>query len=80
MQELDKFQAWIKSNTATKISKDLGISYVTVFYWYLRHTAPRPKDALRIIKMSNLSWSDIYLNFALGKKLKKVSVKRYTIA
>jgi hypothetical protein len=71
MSKLDAFQAWIKNYTFDELGAKLGEHPVTVWKWYAGVQAPRPKDALKIIKLSGLSWKNIYYNYAVGKRTHK---------
>ena len=66
--KLDKFQAWIKENKIKNISKLMDIDGVTVWKWFKRTRVPRPAIALKITKLSKLSFDDIYRPFAIKQK------------
>ena len=78
MFELDKFQIWIKTNTIRAVAAKLGEDPTTVWKWYMRRRAPKPPTALKIIKLSKLSWRDIYENYAKGLKLTPRKTKKHT--
>jgi len=69
MTRLDSFQLWIQETKVKNVAKKLNIKYITVWHWFKRNRSPKPTTALKIVKMSKLSWEDIYKPYAL-KKLK----------
>ena len=68
MYQLDSFQIWIKAFPTKELAKKLKEDPVTVWKWYAGLRAPKPKVALKIIKLSGLTWKDIYFNYAIGKR------------
>ena len=77
MPKLDKFQTWLIKNTLRGVSIKFKTDYVTVWKWYRRRRAPKPAAALRIIRLSKLTWADIYENYALGKRLAPRKTKKH---
>jgi hypothetical protein len=77
MPKLDKFQTWIKENTIKGISAKLKEDPVTVWKWFMRRRPPKPTTSLKIIRLSKLTWTDIYENYALGKRLTPRKTKKH---
>lgn len=64
---------FISDYGTSKLAKDLGLHWQTVYYWSTGHSAPAPPMALKLILLSKgqLDFNSIFTEFATRKLKEK---------